>query len=52
MISPVHVNLAEQAAVNALNDICVCIEERKNFLLEAGAGAGKTETLIRTLRSD
>ncbi|TEU12155.1 MAG: ATP-dependent helicase [Anaerolineales bacterium] len=40
---------AEQAAKESLDRICACIDQGKSFLLEAGAGAGKTESLIRTL---
>lgn len=40
---------AEQAAKESLDRICACIDQGKSFLLDAGAGAGKTESLIRTL---
>jgi len=40
---------AEHAAKVSLDRICACIDQGKSFLLEAGAGAGKTESLIRTL---
>jgi DNA helicase II / ATP-dependent DNA helicase PcrA len=41
---------AEQAAQEALCKIYTCIEEQKSFLLEAGAGAGKTYSLIKALK--
>ena len=40
---------AEQAAKESRDRIRACIDQDKSFLLEAGAGAGKTESLIRTL---
>lgn len=43
-------NPAELAAQNALDRVFSCIEEKKSFVLEAGAGAGKTYTLIRALQ--
>jgi len=43
-------NLAEEAAQRALNSIFQCILERKNFRLEAGAGAGKTYSLVKALK--
>jgi DNA helicase-2/ATP-dependent DNA helicase PcrA len=43
-------NPAEKAAEVALKLLYGCIEERKNFRLEAGAGAGKTYSLISALR--
>ena len=41
---------AEQASEEALAEIRECLAERKSFLLEAGAGAGKTYSLIETLK--
>lgn len=43
-------NPAEIAAEEALLSIYDCIEQRKSFLLEAGAGAGKTYSLIEALK--
>jgi DNA helicase-2/ATP-dependent DNA helicase PcrA len=40
---------AEQAAKESLEHIRACIDSNRSFVLEAGAGAGKTESLIRTL---
>ena len=40
---------AEQAAQKALDRIYACIDEGKSFRLEAGAGAGKTYSLIEAL---
>lgn len=41
---------AEQAAEEARKQIIECIDRGQSFLLEAGAGAGKTYSLIETLR--
>jgi DNA helicase-2/ATP-dependent DNA helicase PcrA len=43
-------NPAEKAAEAALKLVYECIREGKSFQLEAGAGAGKTYTLISALR--
>ncbi len=43
-------NPAEEAAQRALDRVFSCIREQKNFRLEAGAGAGKTYSLIKALR--
>ena len=43
-------NPAEIAAQRALNEMFECIRARKNFRLEAGAGAGKTFSLVKALR--
>ena len=40
---------AEQAAQIALDRIYECIDQGRSFLLEAGAGAGKTYSLIKAL---
>ncbi|MHB0997767.1 MAG: UvrD-helicase domain-containing protein [Armatimonadota bacterium] len=45
-----QMNPAELAAQEALDRVFECISERKSFILEAGAGAGKTYTLIRALQ--
>ncbi|MBU0723327.1 ATP-dependent helicase [Patescibacteria group bacterium] len=50
MIEATSMNPAEQAAEKALASVYNCIEQRKSFLLEAGAGAGKTYSLIKALR--
>jgi len=42
-------NPAEQAAKQAIDHIYACIDKGKNFRLEAGAGAGKTYSLIKAL---
>ena len=36
-------------AVDVMEQISVCLREKKNFLLSGGAGSGKTYTLIQTL---
>lgn len=41
---------AEQASKEALAEIKMSLNEKKSFLLEAGAGAGKTYSLIETLK--
>lgn len=41
---------AERAAQVALERMYACIRKRKNFRLEAGAGAGKTYSLVRALQ--
>ncbi len=43
-------NPAEEAAQRALYSVFGCISERKSFRLEAGAGAGKTYSLIKALK--
>ncbi len=43
-------NPAEQAAQIAWEQIRECLDQGKCFLLEAGAGAGKTYSLIQALR--
>jgi len=43
-------NPAEDAAQRALDDVFTCIREKSNFLLEAGAGAGKTYSLVKALQ--
>lgn len=42
-------NPAEEAARESLDLIRKCLDEGQSFRLEAGAGSGKTESLIRTL---
>lgn len=43
-------NPAEEAAQRALQGVFECIRENKNFRLEAGAGAGKTYSLVKALK--
>ena len=43
-------NPAEIAAQRALEEMYECIRSRQNFRLEAGAGAGKTYSLVKALR--
>ena len=50
MMVDTGLNPAEQAAELALEKIRKCLSDRKSFLLEAGAGAGKTYSLIETLK--
>jgi DNA helicase-2/ATP-dependent DNA helicase PcrA len=41
---------AETASEQALAEVYECLKEKRSFLLEAGAGAGKTYSLIKALR--
>lgn len=41
---------AEHAAKKALDKMYTCIEKGRSFRLEAGAGAGKTYSLVKALR--
>ncbi len=50
MTSDLALNPAEKASEEALESIRACLAEGKSFLLEAGAGAGKTYSLIETLK--
>ena len=50
MSQPAIHNSAEAAAQSALDNMYQCIHERKNFRLEAGAGAGKTYSLVKALQ--
>lgn len=50
MTADASLNPAEQASEAALKRIRECLAEGKSFLLEAGAGAGKTYSLIQTLK--
>jgi DNA helicase-2/ATP-dependent DNA helicase PcrA len=43
-------NPAEVAAHRALNEVFQCIREKRSFRLEAGAGAGKTYSLVKALQ--
>ncbi|MCH8540872.1 MAG: AAA family ATPase [Opitutales bacterium] len=43
-------NPAERAAQRALDEVFRCIREKKSFRLEAGAGAGKTYSLVKALK--
>ncbi|AIQ35980.1 DNA helicase II [Paenibacillus sp. FSL R5-0345] len=44
------INPAELAAKESLDRVYECITGRRSFVLEAGAGAGKTYTLIHSLK--
>lgn len=43
-------NPAELASIACIQKVYQAIDAKKNFLVEAGAGAGKTYTLIRALK--
>lgn len=45
-----EISPAETASIDCLNKVYRAIDEKKNFLVEAGAGAGKTYTLIKALK--
>jgi len=43
-------NPAIEASARALAELRECLRKRQSFVLEAGAGAGKTYSLVRVLR--
>lgn len=45
-----QLNPAEEASQRALDTVYGCLDRRESFLVEAGAGAGKTYTLVKALR--
>ncbi len=45
-----RLNPAEEASQRALSEVYGCLESGESFLVEAGAGAGKTYTLVKALR--
>lgn len=45
-----HSNPAEEASNRALAKVYRCLRRNESFLVEAGAGAGKTYTLVKALR--
>lgn len=45
-----QLNPAEEASRRALAEVYECLERGVSFLVEAGAGAGKTYTLVKALR--
>lgn len=50
-MSEMHeMNPADIAAKKALNEMFECIRARQSFRLEAGAGAGKTYSLVKALK--
>lgn len=44
-----QLNPAEEASRKALAEVYGCLDRKESFLVEAGAGAGKTYTLIKAL---
>lgn len=50
MTHDVYKSPAEVAAQEALEDMYECIRKRRSFRLEAGAGAGKTYSLVKALQ--
>lgn len=45
-----QLNPAEAASQKALFEVYGCLERKESFLVEAGAGAGKTYTLVKALQ--
>ena len=45
-----QLNPAEEASRKALTEVYGCLERKESFLVEAGAGAGKTYTLVKALK--
>ncbi|BAQ09538.1 DNA and RNA helicases [Bacillus sp. OxB-1] len=50
MTEVLNKNPAEEAAEKAMKEIFKCLSQSESFLLEAGAGAGKTYSLIQALK--
>ncbi|MDE2789167.1 MAG: UvrD-helicase domain-containing protein [Paracoccaceae bacterium] len=51
MVEPAQpMNPAEEASQRALEQVHRCLEHGESFLVEAGAGAGKTYTLVKALQ--
>jgi DNA helicase II / ATP-dependent DNA helicase PcrA len=48
--SSINLNPAEIASREALKAVYNCLNDSKSFILEAGAGAGKTYSLIKSLQ--
>src|SRR5262245_19393443 len=40
---------ADRAAEQSLEEVLVCLDQGRSFLVEAGAGAGKTHSLVKAL---
>ena len=45
-----QLNPAEQASQRALASVYRCLERKESFLVQAGAGSGKTYTLVKALQ--
>jgi DNA helicase-2/ATP-dependent DNA helicase PcrA len=50
MAEKLEVSPAENASIECLAKVYKAIDEKRHFLVEAGAGAGKTYTLIKSLK--
>ena len=50
MANEAEISPAEQASIECLDKVFTAISEKRNFRVEAGAGAGKTYTLIKALK--
>jgi len=47
-----NINPAEKASIECIEQVFAALTANKNFLVEAGAGAGKTYTLIKALKHE
>lgn len=50
MTEKVEISPAENASIECITKVYNAIDEKRHFLVEAGAGAGKTYTLIKSLK--
>lgn len=50
MAENIELSPAEKASIECLQKVFKAIDDKKHFLVEAGAGAGKTYTLIKALK--
>ncbi|MBF0621873.1 MAG: ATP-dependent helicase [Magnetococcales bacterium] len=50
MNTSIELNPAEEVSVKAINKLIECLDSKKNFIFEAGAGAGKTYSLVIALK--
>lgn len=50
MMQVENISPAEKASIECIDKVFASLTAKKNFLVEAGAGAGKTYTLIKALR--
>ena len=45
-----QLNPAQKVSLSALHEVYDCLENKESFVVEAGAGAGKTYTLVKALQ--
>jgi DNA helicase-2/ATP-dependent DNA helicase PcrA len=50
MMPEIEISPAEKASIECIDKVYDAIDANRNFLVEAGAGAGKTYTLIKALK--